>query len=323
MRSAIPLGDVFEEHAQVDDVVMEHGQPDGLAVAVRSSPGSGLRPCEERFDVTGAVELIEPSDVRVVVGEPVTQHGDRLDPARACQRPQGGRDVAGVADYVPADLGLGDVAGMLDRGPRRRTRVMRGLVDRALLEADLTQCCRAFREPVRGRRGHIHGERLSDRCVEVGVGELNQGLVEPQAHHWSGVAKDLTCPVRTPSQSGSDADCCAYVGLVGQCPPQSNIDPRWLGQQQFQIRPQAAIDHQPGQPWPRLEPVEIDETNRCWPSHPDVEVAVAVEEPAGCGLALRTLRAVHAERIDEADVVAEQITTPTFCDHRQGCHDCA
>lgn len=64
-----------------------------------------------------AVELIETDDVGVVLGEPVAQHPDRLDPSGSGHWPQGGGDVAGVADHVAADLGLGDVAGVFDRGP--------------------------------------------------------------------------------------------------------------------------------------------------------------------------------------------------------------
>lgn len=143
-----PFGDVLEEHAQVDYILVEHGEPDGLACPVRSSPGPGPRPVQERLDVVVAVELIEPGDLGVPVGEPVAQHPDRLDPAMPGRRSQRGRDVLGVADHVSSELGLGDVGGVLNRGPSRGPRVTGRVVDVALLEADLMQRRGSFPEPV-------------------------------------------------------------------------------------------------------------------------------------------------------------------------------
>jgi len=63
------------------------------------------------------VEVIEAGEVGMVVGEPVAQHPNGLDPTGPGHRPQRGRDVTGVADDISAYVRLGDVAGMLDLRP--------------------------------------------------------------------------------------------------------------------------------------------------------------------------------------------------------------
>ena len=75
-----PFGDVLEEHAQIDDVLVEHGEPTVGPVPLGSPPPSGSCPSEEGFDGPSAVELVETDDVRVMVSEPVAQHSDRFDP---------------------------------------------------------------------------------------------------------------------------------------------------------------------------------------------------------------------------------------------------
>src|SRR5262249_8515707 len=53
-----PRRDVFEEHTQIDDVVVELGGRHGATAAVVAPARSGAGPGEERFDVSVAVELI-------------------------------------------------------------------------------------------------------------------------------------------------------------------------------------------------------------------------------------------------------------------------
>ena len=211
-----PFGDVFEEHPQVDDIVVERGQRDGLAGSVGSPPRPGAGPRQERLDVAGAVELVEPDCVGVVVGQPVAQHPDGLDAPETGRGPQCGGDVGGVADDVPADLGLGDVARVLDGGPGRRPGVTGRLVDLALLEAQLPQRCGPLGEPIGCRRGDVDAASLGDGAVEVVVDHGAQGLVEPQAQHRSGVAQHLAGPVRTPPQPGRRHRSRGHLGLVGQ-----------------------------------------------------------------------------------------------------------
>jgi hypothetical protein len=61
-----PLSDVLKEHPQVDDVLVEHGEPDGPAGPVGTSPWPSPRPHEERFDVLDAVDLIQSGHIGVV-----------------------------------------------------------------------------------------------------------------------------------------------------------------------------------------------------------------------------------------------------------------
>ena len=74
-----PFGDVVKEDAQVDHIVVELGRRHGPSATVVAATWPGSGPGDERFDVDVAVELIEPFDVGVVVGEPVAQDPDRLD----------------------------------------------------------------------------------------------------------------------------------------------------------------------------------------------------------------------------------------------------
>ena len=167
-----PFGDVFEEHPQVDDIVVEHGQPDGLAGPVGSPPRAGACPGEERFDVADAVELVETGHVGAVVGQPPAQHPDGLDAPKDGRGPQCRGDVGRVADHVAADIGLGNVARVLHSGPGRRPRVARRLADLALLEAQLPQRPTPLGEPVRRRGRHAHACCLDRGAVEVVVGQL-------------------------------------------------------------------------------------------------------------------------------------------------------
>ena len=52
--------------------------PKVLPRAVGSAPSTGASPREERLDALGTVELIEPGEARVVVGEPTGKHPQRL-----------------------------------------------------------------------------------------------------------------------------------------------------------------------------------------------------------------------------------------------------
>lgn len=121
-----------------------------------------------------------------------------------------------VSDDVTADFRLGDVGGVVDRGPRRRPRVAGRLIHESLLEADLAQRCGPSSEPVRCRRRHIGRAGLGDRRVEVVVGQLDEGLVEPQTQHRGRVSKDLAGPVRAPSQTVGDHGRGGNIDLVGQ-----------------------------------------------------------------------------------------------------------
>ena len=207
---------------------MEHGQPDGLAGPVGAAPGPGAGPGEERFDVAGAVELVETDHLWMVVGQPVAQHPNGLDASLAGRGPQRGRDGRRVADHVSADLGLGDLAGVLNSSPRPGARIDRGLVDDALLKAHLPQAGASLREPLGRRRGNVHPGGLGGCVVEVAVGQRRERLVEPQAQDRSGVTQDLASPVRTPTETGGGCGRCGDVGLVGQGPPDAEIDPTRL-----------------------------------------------------------------------------------------------
>lgn len=68
-----PLGDVLEEDAQVDQVVVDHRHPDGLAVPVGTPPRSVPCPCQERLYVAAAVELIQTGDFGMFDSEPVAR----------------------------------------------------------------------------------------------------------------------------------------------------------------------------------------------------------------------------------------------------------
>ena len=86
-----------EEVAQIDDVVVETGHPEGLAAAVGSAQSTGASPREERLDALGTVELIEPGEARVDVGEPTGKHPPRLIRICAVEGSTGRGDDLGVA----------------------------------------------------------------------------------------------------------------------------------------------------------------------------------------------------------------------------------
>lgn len=132
----------------------------------------------------------------MLVGKPVAQNHDRLDPALPGRGSQGRSDVMRVADDITADRGLGDVGSVVGRGPGRWSRVARGPVHEALLETDLAQRRGSHPEPVDRRRRHVECGGLGGDGVEVIVGQLDQALVQPQAQHWSGVSQHLSSPVR-------------------------------------------------------------------------------------------------------------------------------
>jgi hypothetical protein len=106
----------------------------------------------------------------VLVGKPVAENPDGLDPALAGRRPKRGRDVLCVTDDIAPDHRLSDVCGVIDRGPRRGARITRRSVDVALLEADLAQCRGPNPEPVSRRSGDVRPAGLGNSGVEVTVG---------------------------------------------------------------------------------------------------------------------------------------------------------
>jgi hypothetical protein len=88
--------------------------------------------------VAAAVELLETGHVGMVLGEPVGQDPDRLDPHLRGGGPQRGGDDLRVADHVAADVGLGDGGGVLGGQQRRRLGVPGRAVHDPCLEAQLT-----------------------------------------------------------------------------------------------------------------------------------------------------------------------------------------
>ena len=119
-RGPSPAGDVFEEAAQLDDVLVVDAQTDRLGVPALAAPGAAAGPDQVRLDVAGPLDLVQPGHVAMVVGEVVEEHPQRLGPPGHGVRAQRGRHRGDVADHLGPDQGSADTGGVPGRSPRDR-----------------------------------------------------------------------------------------------------------------------------------------------------------------------------------------------------------
>ncbi len=77
-RTPTPAGDVFEEHPQVNHVVVELDQRDGAAVAIAPTPGAVAVPGQERLDVGGALQLVQAVHPGMALGQVVDEYHHRF-----------------------------------------------------------------------------------------------------------------------------------------------------------------------------------------------------------------------------------------------------
>ena len=114
--------------------MVEQADGDGAALAVGALPGAGAGPGQERFDVGAALQLVEAGHVRVVLGEVVGEHDERLDPGVDAGGGEHGAQRLGVADNLGPDLrllnrfgaggrGAGDAAGLAP-GPHSHAQLV-------------------------------------------------------------------------------------------------------------------------------------------------------------------------------------------------------
>ena len=237
---------------------MELGERDGAAPAVGPPPGAVAGPGEERLDVGGALQLVQPVDLGMLGGQPVEEHPHRLDPGVRAGGAQHGADGLGVADHLPADVGLGDEAGELDGRASRLGHPAPGRAGgQAELEADLgerrTAGCEPWSGPMptgalpaRPRRGSPPGPRHPAHpgpCPPTCTPPAARGG-PPGGSSWRSIR--APAPPRWPGRCRRDAG--------GPTPPRDPLRPAWPAAAR---RPGAGAP--PPRPTPRTARPSLDE----------------------------------------------------------------
>jgi hypothetical protein len=268
-RCPTPAGDVVEEHAQVDDVVVELDQRNRAAAAVGASPGPVPGPGKERLQVDGALQLVQPPDRRVMLSQPVAQHHDGLGARVDAGRLQGGGDRGDVTDDLAADLGLADRLDEFGGASCGRAGLAGWTANQPELVAGVLEREQAGAGVGAGRGRQVRRMlQVGGDADEVVLGEPVQRLARPAAHGGKGQHADLTDPVAAPAQPPPHLGDPAHIVGMAPGPGGGQLDTAGLGEQQLQVRAEMTRDEAPGQQRPRLGAVQVDQPLRGRTTHP-------------------------------------------------------
>jgi hypothetical protein len=247
-----------------------------------ASPGPVPGPGKERLQVDGALQLVQPLDRRMVVGQPVAQHHDGLGARVDAGRLQGGGQRGDVADDLAADLGLADRLDELGRALCGRAGLAGWTANQPELVAGLLEGEQAGAGVGAGRGRQVcRLLQVGGDAGEVVLGEPVQRLAGPAAHGGMGQHADLTDPVAAPAEPLPHLGDPAHIVGMAPGPGGGQLDTAGLGEQQLQVRAQMTLDEAPGQQRPRLGAVQVDQPLRGRTTHPDAKVGVAGQEPLG------------------------------------------